>query len=227
MRCCDLSQVIDNSFHNQFTCQTFWQIFMVIKIMNKSKGQWNKRMLSIIDTGNALLCRDWYIFHHFQKRMMCIFSVFSYDYFMRNYLWLFIALYFEIKGEWQLRQMMFFSWIRLCFHLQPFSHCQWYFLIDELWNKVSCIIMLLLLPSSLRCILLIGVAIMTKRTLFSFIIFAMYYVYISYHCITWCKHLFRTETFSTTLSIVLCQNCDYKLNLPVPIPLSGFCAVEE
>ena len=104
--------------------------------------------------------------------MMCVFSVSSDDYFIRKCLWLFwwhiilFALYFEIKWEWQLRQMFHFSWIGLGFHLQPFSHCHLCFLVDELWKQVSCVIMLLLFPSSLRCMLLIGAAIMRKSTLF-------------------------------------------------------------
>ena len=87
------------------------------------------------------------------------FSVFSYSYFMRNCLWLFwshvilIALHFEIKWEGHLRWLLLILLIRHCFYLQPFSHCCWYFLIDEVPNQLNCVIMLSLLLSSLKCIL--------------------------------------------------------------------------
>ena len=79
-----------------------------------------------------------------------------------NFLWhvVLIAVYFEIKWAWQLWQLLFIWLIRHCFHFQSFSDCHWYFLINEKSNHVSCVIMLLLLPSSLRWMLIHRVVIM-------------------------------------------------------------------
>ena len=152
----DLSEGIDNSFHNPFMHQTC--------LTNFDQGGWKGRMLSIRDTEKALKAG---LLHHLLLLMKIVhFSVFSYGYFMRNCHWLIwwhvilIALYFEIKWEWQLRQILLFWWIRHCFYLQTFSPCHWYFLIDELWNQVNWVIMLLLHLSSLRWMLIHGVVFM-------------------------------------------------------------------
>ena len=141
-------------------------------------------MLSIIDTGNAFEAEIVASFLTINKEW-CAYSVFTDDYSVWNCLWLYwwhvilIALYFEIKWTWQLRWLLLFFHIRLGFHLQAFSHCHWYFFIDELWNQVSCVIMLLLLLFSLRHMLLIWVAIMVKSTFFSLMNSIMYkYIHI-------------------------------------------------
>ena len=53
-------------------------------------------------------------------------------------------------------------------------HNHQYFLNNELQNQVNCVILLLLLPSSLRCILLYGAAMIAKSTPFSLINSAIY-----------------------------------------------------
>ena len=126
---------------------------------------------------------------------------------LRLLTWIQINMYVVTKGaEWEseLRWILLFFWIRLGFHLWPFSYCHWYFLINELQNQVSFVIMLLLLSSSLRCMLLHGVDIMAKCTFFSLKILQCTNVYISYNCISWCEHLSGRKTLSIPLSILLC-----------------------
>ena len=55
MLCCNLSEVVDNSFYQQIMCQTFWQMLMAVIKMNKLHVEMNGKMLSIADTGKALL----------------------------------------------------------------------------------------------------------------------------------------------------------------------------
>ena len=127
MLCHELSEVIDSSFHNQFMCQMFLTNFYCC--------HWDEQITRGKKRENII--NHWYwestqskncgIICHFQWRL-CTFFVLSYSCFMRNCPWCFwwcvilIALYFEIKWEWQLHWLLLIWSIRHCSHLQPFSH---------------------------------------------------------------------------------------------------------
>ena len=149
--------------------------------------------------------------------MMCVFSVFS-DGCLWLFLWhvILIVLYFTIKWEWQIRWLLLVFWIRLGFHLQAFSHCHRYFLNLELQNQVCCFIMLLLLPSSLRWMLLHGVAIMAKSALFSlhkfwdiqmYTYYTIVYLNVNNHFVQILCHFYCVKILTTNLVYLYQFNC--------------------
>ena len=104
--CCNLWKVIDNSFTASLCFRLFQPMLTVVIMMKKWDNVINHRYWE------GKIYTDWCIICHYQWRMICVFSIFSDDYFIWNWHWLFddmlycFALYFDIKWEWQLRWLL-------------------------------------------------------------------------------------------------------------------------